>query len=149
MVFQNVVPCLSEQTVFMVLPLADEYQIVSLKQECKDMMIKMLRNSYCGLDVKLKMYSLANIYPDMDEIWEESLNRISQCSLDSIKSQDNYKSMTDKMIIVEERVRFLEEQINDAKAALSSGRCASHRRYANGDCLSCSQKIIQNITKKL
>ena len=74
----------------------------------------MLKNSYSGLDVKLQMYSLANIYSDMDEIRKDSPNGISQCSLDSIQRQDNYKSMIDKMKIVEERVRFLEEQTNDA-----------------------------------
>ena len=99
------------ETVLLVNPLADEYQIRFLKEECHKVMLKMLRTG-CVLIVQLKIYSQTLTYPDLEKARVESLKKLKSNTLENLKKEADYIGLNDKYPILEERIRLFEKTIN-------------------------------------
>ena len=98
-------------TVFLVLPLADEYQIESLKKECHQVMLQMMEGK-CSLEKQLQIYSQTEKYSDLDEVAKKSVSMLRICSLNQLQQYRGYSDLMNKLPIAEERVKLLETKIS-------------------------------------
>ena len=98
----------------MVVPLADEYQVDSVRRDCQIVLQEMMRIKGCTLERLIAMYSLAVKYKWLDTTMEEAATLLAPHSLADLEGEKGFKDAGNKELILKNRVILLEKRINNA-----------------------------------
>ena len=96
----------------MVAPLADEYQMKSVRRDCQIVLQEMMRITECTLKNLIAIYSLAIKYKWLDTAMKEAAILLSGYSLTEIEGDQIFKDTVNKELIFRNRVTLLEKAIN-------------------------------------
>ena len=102
--------CFVAETVFMLAPLADEYQIDSARRDCQIVLQEMMRITGCTLEKLIAIHSLAMKYKWLDTAMEESAILLAHHPLADLQQQQGFKDTANKELIFKNRVILLEKK---------------------------------------
>ena len=101
--------CNTEETVFILAPLANEYQVAFLKRDCVKTFKKMMKTGDCSLKKQLDIYFFTETYIGCQETMNFCADFLCKFSLAKLMQESVYGKLQQKGIILERRLEMIEK----------------------------------------
>ena len=98
---------------FILTPLASEYQLAFLKRDCVKTFKKIMKTGVCPLKKQLDIYFFTEMYLDCREMLNFCADFLSQFSLATLLNESVYDKIQQKGIILERRLEMMEKVTTD------------------------------------
>ena len=103
---------ISDQTVFQIVPLANEYNMASIKTVCQTCLIEMLKNRECTLKSQVDILVLAEKYQGLEKVLPIASELLYHNSLSVLKELDGYEAIKRNGFTFEKRLGMIENGKN-------------------------------------